>query len=201
MQGLWYGDRRDRVKWGALLYLARIRCVPRIVQVAYYREGADRSLETAEGRVPLPGGVWEHFSSLRQISRLGEATETEITVLDELFDPSKRGDYIGSVVARIRGVKSPKIVFLDPDTGIEPTTGRPEHTAKDDLKTIWAALQKDDVLAVYQHANRTRTWCASGVSKMSEACGGVPVLVVTGTGMAADVAVLWSVRAAQSRPT
>jgi len=39
MQGLWYGDRRDRVKWGALAHLAsRFRLVS-ILQVAYFRDG------------------------------------------------------------------------------------------------------------------------------------------------------------------
>jgi len=192
MQGLWYGDRRDRVKWGALLYLAKTRGIPRILQVAYYRDGTDRSLETTEGRVPLPEGVWEHFSSLRQIKRLGRATGTKIIVLDEPFDPLKRDDYTASVVRRIRAVKSPKIVFLDPDTGIEPASARPEHVAKVDLVSIWAALSKDDILAAYQHAGHTRIWRTLRARKMSEACGGVPVHFITGTGMAADVAMLWS---------
>lgn len=194
MQGLWYGDRRDRVKWGALLHLAKTRGIPRIVQVAYYRDGTDRSLETTEGRVPLPEGVWEHFSSLRQIKRLGRATGTKITVLDEPFDPLKREGYTASVVRHVKAVKGPKIVFLDPDTGIEPALAHPEHVAKVDLKSIWAALSKGDILAVYQNADRTKMWRTSRARKMREACGGAPVHFITGRGMAADVAMLWSAR-------
>ena len=66
MQGVWYGDRRDRVKWGALLHLVKTRSIPRIVQVSYYRDGADRMLETPEGRVPVLPAVWGHFSDLCQ---------------------------------------------------------------------------------------------------------------------------------------
>lgn len=148
----------------------------------------------------MPVGVWEHFSSLRHIKRLGRATGTKISVLDELFDPLKRGDYIASVVRRVKAVQSPKIVFLDPDTGIEPATARPEHVAKADLASIWAALSNEDILAVYQHADRTRTWRTLRAGKMKEACGGVPVHFITGTGMAADVAMLWSAKSRQRRP-
>lgn len=40
MQAIWYGDRRDRVKWGALLYLAKRHGIRQIIQVAYFR-GSD----------------------------------------------------------------------------------------------------------------------------------------------------------------
>ena len=191
MQGLWYGDRRDRVKWGALVYLAKSRAVPRIVQVAYHRDGTDRMLETQDGRVPLPAGVWEHFSDLRHIKRLAQATGISIVVLADAFEPTQRRAYIAAVLDKLSTVPRPKIVFLDPDTGIEPRKADAVHVAKADLAEVWAALSADDILAVYQHADHTNTWQQDRTRKMAEACGGVQVHAITGVDMAADIAILW----------
>ena len=138
MQGLWYGDRRDRVKWGALIHLAKTKGIHYIVQVAYFRHGAEPILQTEEGEVPLPFEVWNHFSDLRHIERLGEATGLEIIVLDQTFDPAKRPDYIGKIIHKVNAIKSRKIVFLDPDTGIAPSKWKAEHITTNDLQKIWA---------------------------------------------------------------
>lgn len=191
MQGLWYGDRRDRVKWGALIHLAKTRAIPSIVQVAYYRDESDRRLETFEGPVPLPEGVWEHFSNLRHIERLAQATSMSIVVLDDVFEPTHRLEYIAAVVQKLKATPRPMIVFLDPDTGIEPGTADSVHVTKTDLAEVWAVLSAKDILAVYQHADRTNTWQQDRTRKMVEACGGAEVSAITGVSMAADIAVLW----------
>jgi hypothetical protein len=198
MQGLWYGDRRDRVKWGALIHLAKTKGIRYIVQVAYFRHGAEPILQTEEGEVPLPIEVWNHFSDLRHIERLGDVTGKTITVLDQPFDPDIRHKYIGLIVSKLKEIESPKIVFLDPDTGIEPENSRPEHVIKQDIREIWAALSEGDFLVVYQHADRTKTWRDDRGQKMSVACDNVPVKIILGTGIASDVAMLWCRKVQQS---
>jgi hypothetical protein len=194
MQGLWYGDRRDRVKWGALIYIAKSRAVRRIVQVAFYRDSTKPTLEIPGRKVPLPSHVWKHFSDLRQVQRLARATGTSIVVLGERFDPSRRCEYIAGVVRRLCKIQGPKVVFLDPDTGIAPAKKSPKHVTKADLMEIWKALSPNDVLAVYQHADRTKTWQKRGVRKMAEACGRASVQIITGSNVASDVAMLWCAR-------
>lgn len=191
MKGLWYGDRRDRVKWGALIYLAEIRAIPQIVQVAYYRRGPAPVLKTQQGEVPLPLVVWNHFSNLQHIQQLGKDSGKTIHVLDNEFVPSQRSAYVGSVVHRLRTLGSPKIVFLDPDTGIEPGTAGPEHVTKTDAEKIWFALVAGDVLVIYQHANRTASWQRESARTMSSACGGAAVNVIDGKSVASDVAMLY----------
>jgi hypothetical protein len=191
VQGLWYGDRRDRVKWGALLYLAQARGIPRIVQVAYYRHGDDPVLQTPEGEMPLLRAVWNHFSDLRHIDRLGQVTGTSIIVFDEPFDPRQRRAYVAEVVRRLKTVESPKIVFLDPDTGIEPGKAGPEHVTGADVAEIWATLLVSDVLVVYQHADRTITWREDRAVTMAQACCGAPIKRIVGKGVASDVAMLY----------
>ncbi len=191
MQGIWYGDRRDRVKWGALLHLADTREISCIVQVAYFRHGPDPMLQTQEGEVPLPTEVWDHFSDLRHIERLGEATGKSILVLDQPFDPAHRREYVATVAAKLNQLESSKIVFVDPDTGIEPGNASPEHVTRQDISEIWTTLSAGDLLAIYQHADRTTTWRDDRARKMAAACDNTSVQEIMGTGTASDVAMLW----------
>ena len=191
MQGLWYGDRRDRVKWGALLYLARLRSIQRIVQVAYFRAGEAAILQTPDGDVRLPSEVWQHFSDLRQIRRLGKAARLDITVLDDPYPPHERRSYVSDRVAQLTRLDSPKIVFLDPDTGMAPSMVKAEHVAPGDAAAFWTALKPGDLLVVYQHADRSKNWLQSRSNTLSSACSGAAVQVVQGKGVASDVAMLW----------
>jgi hypothetical protein len=162
-----------------------------VVQVAYFRHGEDPVLQTPEGDVTLPAVVWNHFSNLRHIERLGEAAEIEILVLAQPFDPRQRRRYVADVVARLCTVETPKIVFLDPDTGMAPSTSGPQHVTQADAAEIWGALSVGDLLVVYQHGDRTTTWRDDRASSLSAACSGAPVQVIAGKGVASDVAMLW----------
>jgi len=92
--------------------------------------------------VPLPKEVWDHFSDLRHIEHLGEATGNSILVLDQPFDPAHRREYVATVAAKLKQLESPKFVFVDPDTGIEPGNAKPEHVTRQDISEIWAALSQ-----------------------------------------------------------
>jgi hypothetical protein len=71
MRDIWYGDRRDRVKWSALVHLARAQQLSKIIQVAFYRVGKEHRLEVDESYVAVPQEVWDHFS-LGKIQGLAE---------------------------------------------------------------------------------------------------------------------------------
>jgi hypothetical protein len=193
MQGLWYGDRRDLVKWGALIHLAKTKEIYWILQVAYLRH---MKLQTEETEVEISKEVWNHFYDLRDIKRLGDAIGLEIIILDQNFDPAKRRDYIDKIISKVNEIKSPKIVFLDPDTGIEPKKVKPEHVTEQDMKEIWEkTLSNGDILAVYQHADRKKNWLTEQLNerkkKMSSACDNVCVKHILGKGIAPDMAMLW----------
>lgn len=206
MQGLLYGDRRDRVKWGALVHLANTKGIRCIVQVAYFRHVTDLNLQTDESEVPLPIQVWDHFSNLRHIESLGKATGLKIIVLDQYFEPTKRRYYINMIVSHIeeinKEIKGRKIIFLDPDTGIEPAkSSDPEHVTKQDMENIWKkALSQGDILVVYQHADHTKKWLPERKEKMSHYCGGAYIGTITGTGIASDVAMLWGCKDRTTEP-
>ena len=82
-----------------------------------------------------------------------------VEVLDREFDD--RNEYLKYVTKAIngRGVK-PGIVFLDPDTGIEPPRSKsgPTHVLESELKAIWESLNESDVIVFYQHQRRIPDW-------------------------------------------
>jgi len=191
MRDIWYGDRRDRVKWGALVHLARSQGLSKIVQVAFYqRPTDDPKFWMDAGSISVPKEVWDHFSDLRNIEKLGESTGIEIVVLDRIFYPIRRREYIREVIQILRQHSaSPKIVFLDPDTGIEPARAKAEHVTMEDVKEIWEVLSTRDWLAVYQHASRRENWREIGKQKFRQACEVEHVKVFRSCKIAKDVAV------------
>ncbi len=149
MRDEWYGDKRDLVKWGVILELARRYKAEHILQVLYYRPTEWKSLEVDGQEIRLNLAVLQHFRDSTSISKIACKCRVEV-----VSDPFKfRGDYHREVIKRIRlRTKLPGIVFLDPDTGLEPK-GKPtlKHVLGSELKDIWDALSKGDVLLLYQH--------------------------------------------------
>jgi len=199
MRGLWYGDRRDRVKWGGLIHLAKVYKIPRILQIAYLRDGGKMELIIGdkEETFSLDEEVWRHFSDLQGIYRLGEAVGVDLKVMDSIFNPATRAEYVKETVAELKAIPRPLIAFLDPDTGISPTKrANPEHVAWSDLERIWEALENGDVLVVYQHADRSSGWTESRRNLLSDRIG-APCQMITGKEIAGDVALLWCQKTAR----
>ena len=147
MRDQWYGDARDLVKWGVLLHLAKSYSVKRILQVAYYRPMKWGQLEIDGQKYPIPEPVIDHFRNVLNI--LTMPCEPRIEVLNSLFeDRSQYEQLIKNEVSR----QHPCIIFLDPDTGLEPD-GRPgfEHVLDSELVYVWNKMVAGDVLAFYQH--------------------------------------------------
>jgi len=156
--------------------------------VALYRAWPERQLRADGNLVPIPQKVWDHFSNLRNIEKLGDSTGIEIIVLDR--ELGERRQYIREMAQRIRQYTAdPKVVFLDPDTGIEPQAPKLKHVTIRDIQEIWEALEPDDWLAVYQHAYRRGNWCEESKDKFRRACGVEQVTAFLGEKIAADVAV------------
>lgn len=150
MQDRWYGDNRDLVKWGTLLELARIYQVKQILQILYYRPSTWEQIEIGGHPMRISDEVIQHFRNAKSICQL--KTSVPVQVLDAIF--SGRHQYLQYVLGAIgsRTLK-PGIVFLDPDTGLEPPSRNSNfgHVLYDELTTIWNNLEVGDVLALYQH--------------------------------------------------
>ncbi len=166
MQDQWYGDNRDLVQWGTLLELARQYQAKHILQVLYYRPNEWNRTERRHEwerieihkekfevkKVDIAKEILPHFRDVGLIRNLKPSVPIE--VLDEQFTWRGRRLYQNSVIDAIGARRSPPgIVFLDPDTGLEPPYGKcsAQHVLETELKAIWDALNVGDVLVFYQH--------------------------------------------------
>jgi hypothetical protein len=157
MQDQWYGDKRDLVKWGVLVELARRHRLKHILQVPYKQNQDWSDLDIDGESVKLPQTVVEHFRDPTSASKI--SCSARIEVFPKLFDD--RSDYHRELLRRIHSrTDRPGIVFLDPDTGLQPPGGRAtkKHVLTSEIAEIWGALNSGDLLVLYQHANRSGTW-------------------------------------------
>ena len=195
MQPVWNGDTRDRVKWGALFHLAHKGRLSPIIQVAYLRDRTKRNLYIGsdERRARVPKAVWDYFSDLHNIERLGSAMGTPVVVFDAPFNHEKRKEYVQEAIRSLGVYPGPKLVFLDPDTGImRDSSAGPKHATMGDIEEFWEAMSPGDVLAVYQHASHASHWRDTRRQQFSFACNRAPAAAIWSPMIAKDVAVLWT---------
>ncbi len=148
MRDLYYADKRDLVKWGILVELSRRNGAKHILQVLYYRPTLWPDLEIGGVQVRLPEDVRKHFRDSASICGLPCSASIEV-VEDRFVDRDK---YLQIVKKRIHArTESPGIVFLDPDTGLEPRSPGLEHVLESELQEVWRALTPGNVLVFYQH--------------------------------------------------
>ncbi len=176
MQTQWYGDKRDLVKWAALVHLCRRHGLGTIIQVPFLpnRNGCGCRLFADGTAVEFPAEVWQHFRDLQQIQFLGQRTGLTIKVLVHEFCHERRSQYINETCASLEQMNGcPKVVFLDPDTGIEPQQAGPTHVSISEIRQVWQCLRPADWLVLYQHALRRAAWERTQLAKFSKACGSV----------------------------
>jgi len=167
----WYGDNHDLVKWGILLELADLYHASKIVQVAYYRpetikidsiaeqEAKELGADPRRSRIrPISDAVIKHFSrSLMEITCLSSPSlKIQVIYCVWSAEGRKNGAYMQNVKATLEKlpIDSPCIIFLDPDTGLQPPKSKPnlKHVLESELKQIWKeAVRVNDVLVFYQH--------------------------------------------------
>lgn len=171
MRDTWYADQRDLVKWGTLAHLAERHSLAAIVQVAYLRPGRRNALVNGNGEVPIPAAVWSFFRDVTAVCNLGPLLHRKIIVIDKPFMPRRRRQYREAVVESLRSVEGPKIVLLDPDTGIAPAKPSGKHATAEDIAAVWEVLQPGDWIAVYQHRSRSKTWKKDARERFAAVCG------------------------------
>jgi hypothetical protein len=148
MRDQWCADNRDLVKWGVLVELAARYGARHILQVLYYRPTLWPGLEIDGQQVGLPDTVRSHFREATAICKMRCSATIEV-IQDPFVD---RTAYLKVIRERIRSRRGlPGIVFLDPDTGLEPGFPGPEHVLESELAAIWSDMPVGDLLVFYQH--------------------------------------------------
>ncbi len=199
MRDKWYGDKRDVVKWGAILFLSTRCSITKILHVALYRpDRKDYKLRINGTQEPLPKEVIEHFHNLDQIQLLARNAQVTIDVHKNLFKWNRRfrtrqdfrKSYFDRVGETIMTYRERVIVFLDPDTGIAGETDRYELVNPEEIRIILGAMKPGDFLLFYQHARRgDKHWRINTETDFIRAVGtGVLVETITCQEIAKDVA-------------
>jgi hypothetical protein len=173
MRDKWYGDNRDLVKWGVLLTLAERFEVQQILQVLYYRPTHWAGLELDGEKVDLPPAVIQHF---RQVTA-ASAIQSSATI-DVFANPfTNRERYLRDVIERILSRPPTRgIVFLDPDTGLEPQNPNLNHVLNQEVAAVWDTLRAGDFLVFYQHqTNRNGDPWIEPKKEQFEHAIGVPI--------------------------
>ena len=189
MKDEWYGDNRDLVKWGVLAELANRHNINRILQVLYYRPSDWKGLQLDGEEVQLPNAVQEHFRNVLNIRSM--KIQAMIEVVDTLFE--NRDDYLALVLDKVRSAyRGNTIVFLDPDTGLEPQNSGPTHVLRSEVSAIWREMVPGEILVFYQHQpNRNGDpWIEPKKNELEDALG-VPhgfAKIAVGPKIARDVA-------------
>lgn len=187
MRKKWYGDNRDLVKWSVLIQLARKHKIKTILQVAFYNPESQnvQLASTRYGSIELPQQVLDQFPrDLNDIKRLEETTGIRIQVFLEPFQKhlgtrhrtADGGSYVDKANEWINSNREgPLVVFLDPDTGIEPLKSDVtyKHVTAHELKRFFDALQPNDLFVLYQHAPRRKesNWELSRQQKLVKSIG------------------------------
>jgi len=155
MKDIWYGDNRDLVKWSVLLHLTRKYHLEKIIQIAYYRKSNFKTLEIDGVEHSIPDEIINHFRQVKNIEKL--EVEVPIHVFCDIFD--NRAAYMEKALNFIKQFQnSNTLIFLDPDTGLEPKNPSLQHVLECEAKIFYDNLIKGDLFAFYQHqTNRSGT--------------------------------------------
>ena len=193
MRDTWYSDNRDLVKWAVLHQLARLNDAGRILQIAYCRPSTFQQIHLDGQPHDVPSEVLRHFRDLRNVTEIESTVRT--TVFDVPFE--NRTEYHASVTRLIRTFEQERcLVFLDPDTGLEPQNNAGlEHVLDAEVQMVWDSMKASDVLVFYQHqTNRSgQPWIGPKRLQLAEALGvdGKRVLVGKAPQIARDVVLFY----------
>lgn len=189
MRDKYYSDDRDVLKWATLVHIASEYGLQTILQVPYWRPEKDHPHFDFMGkRLPIPNKVWTFFRNIHSITRLGSDIGLPIIVVDKEFDPNQRQAYILELKTKIESAKRPLVLFLDPDTGLQPKRCLPEHTSIREVRELWPVLKPCEWLILYQHARHTLDWRESVANKLSALCSDMKAYIIRSDDVGKDVA-------------
>jgi hypothetical protein len=178
------------VKWGSIIKLANDNSLADILVIAYFRRSATPKLTKNGVPFVILPAVWKHFRDIDDIQRLASAERLRIHMFKQPFSHRQRHQYVAGAVEAISKMdQKQKIVFLDPDTGIEPGTPNAKHVTSHDIEAYWGAISPMDWLVMYQHKRQSeKGWLATTQNQFRQACNGATVSVFQGPDIAHDVA-------------
>jgi len=189
------GDDRDLFKWSLILDLAE----PDKTVVYVPMARPDERLRSANDH-HLRDDVKRYFRENR-MNAVEAMCPSRISVAswDHYTNENREAYFDGVCRLLARDVSgTPRVVFLDPDTGMEPPRSSAKHVHVRDasLKDVWQSMRRDDILVVYQHAPLSKKdgWIAERKAQFAGAIGVEPPSVELRPKL--DVCFFWSTKSA-----
>jgi len=196
MKNCWYADNRDLVKWSVLVNLAVENSASLILQIAYFQEHDFSKVELGEKEKEIPKEVLAHFRDIRNIERI--SSPIKVHVFNKLITDRKQ--YLLEAKEFIAlHAEDRNVVFLDPDTGLEPTRNPTlKHVLNKEANEFWTKLKAGDTLALYQHqtTKNGNPWVESKREQFENAIKAPRGSVKVGRGLklAKDVVLFYAVK-------
>jgi hypothetical protein len=196
MKNCWYADNRDLVKWSVLIHLAIVNSATRILQIAYFQEHSFPKVELDKEEKEIPQEIQTHYRDIRNIENL--SSPIKVNVFHKVI--TDRRQYLLEAKKFISSyIKDQCVVFLDPDTGLEPKNPSLKHVLNEEAKEFWKSLKVGDVLVLYQHqTNRNgKPWKEPKRAQFEKVIDGPKGSVKVGCGpkLARDVVLFYAVKA------
>ena len=171
MRDKWYSDNRDLIKWSILLLLAHRSNADRVIQMAFLNASEFGDIEIDGERHQIPQEVLSHFRDIGNITALSR--HPRISVFDcSLHD---RNSYVRAALDFIASFSQELcVVFLDPDTGLEPNGGGDaKHVLNTEARAFWDALPKGWQFVFYQHETNKagKPWIEEKRAQLASAIG------------------------------
>jgi hypothetical protein len=173
MREIWYGDRRDIVKWACVYETAKWISVKNVVQVLFHRKSylSISSSTAAPMKALIDDKIFEHFQyDLMNASDLCKQLDLTLAFIEaDDFSREQQPDktewaaaYVAKVRQQLQSIPLPTVVLLDPDTGIEPESPTLEHVLNKEVREIFSAMNIGSGMLFYQHrplgAKRGEGW-------------------------------------------
>lgn len=197
MKNCWYADNRDLVKWSALVHIANMNSASCILQIAYFREHSFPNVELDTQEKVLPEEVQKHFRDIKNIENL--SLPIKIKVFDEVLADRKQYLLEAKKFIFRYSMEGRCVVFLDPDTGLEPTKPNLRHVLRKEANEFWKSIKIDDVLVLYQHQTNKngKPWEEAKRIEFEKAIGAPKGSVKVGRGpkLANDVVLFYAIKA------
>ncbi len=120
----------------------------------------------------------EHRDISGEITKYYKETTPRCTIkcIDNMLEKDMLGDYFCSVYfnyfeqieREMKGLDSPYLIFLDPDTGLEPQSSKgKEYVSFETVARLYSHLNQNSLMMIYQHGVAERTHKCKILNKIS----------------------------------
>jgi hypothetical protein len=176
MKPEWYGDNRDLVKWTVILQTAVNNLIDEIIWVAYYRDAKYPRIKIDGHYYELPKEIEHLFRNPNTVTKIDSfhGNKVNIRALFDEWNKKNRNTYHSKIVSTVEKLSQRYILFLDPDTGIQPKVPSEKHVSHDEILMLWEKLSIGSILIIYQHKpQRTKgnNWIVDKKAKLADILG------------------------------